>query len=307
MKPEVLGAIRDVFSEPARKLVENSAQPREVSADSVYQVANLGNRRIIDGVLDELVLPGSRVVDLHQLVDLHQRSQAGESCLILMEHYSNFDLPCLSYLLRRQGESDTAESIVAIAGMKLNMQSGFVRAFTEAYTRLVIYPSRSLDQISDPGKLEDERRRSMRINMAATRQMIRLKHKGRMVLVFPSGTRYRPGNPDTKRGVKEIDSYIKSFDTMVFVAIAGNVLQVHPSGDMSADFATRDVMILLPTAPESCEEFRIRARIEAPRDTDPKQFVADRVMAELDALHTRAAAIREEELEPPDGSTTPAG
>ncbi len=296
MIPEILGPIRDVFRDPARKLVENSEQPREISPDLVYQVANLGNRQIIDSVLEQLVLPGSRIEDLKHLVDLHRRSLAGESCLILMEHYSNFDLPCLSYLLRQQGQAETAESIVAIAGMKLNMQSEFVRAFTEAYTRVVIYPSRSLDQISDPEHLEAERKRSLQINMAATRQMIRLKHKGKMVLVFPSGTRYRPGMPDTKRGVKEIDSYIKSFDTMVFVAVAGNVLRINPSGDMSADLTARDVMILLPRAPESCAEFRALARDEAPPDTDPKQYVADRVMQELDKLHAEAAAIRASEL-----------
>jgi glycerol-3-phosphate O-acyltransferase len=293
MIPEILGPIRDVFRNPARALVQNSEQPREVSPERVYQVANLGNRDIIDSVLDQLVLPGSHIQDVEQLVELHRRSLAGESCLILMEHYSNFDLPCLSYLLRKQGEAETAESLVAIAGMKLNMQSEFVRAFTEAYTRVVIYPSRSLDQISDPVQLENERKRSLEINMAATRQMIRLKHKGRIVLVFPSGTRYRPGNPDTKRAVKEIDSYIKSFDTMVFVAVAGNVLRINPSGDMSTDLTARDVMILLPRAPESCADFRERARQECPSDADPKQYVADRVMEELDELHMDAEAIRD--------------
>lgn len=296
MVPEILGPIRDVFFEPARRMVSNSAQPREVTVDSVHQVANLGNRRIIEEVLDQLVLPGSEVTGVENLVDLHRRSLAGESCLMLMEHYSNFDLPCLVYLLRLAGHVDAAESIVAIAGMKLNQESGFVRAFSEAYTRVVIYPSRSLDRITDPEELERERRRSIQINMAATRQMIRLKHKGHLILVFPSGTRYRPGQPDTKRGVKEVDSYIKSFDTMVFVSIAGNVLQIHPTGDMSRDLTARDIIILNAGNPLSCDEFRAHAREKAPPEADPKQYVADCVMDRLEQLHAQAEATRDARL-----------
>jgi glycerol-3-phosphate O-acyltransferase len=295
--PEVLGPIREVFAEPARRLMENSDVPHVVTTKTVYQVANRANRAIVDGVLEQLVLPGSRIVGLENLVELHRRSKAGESCLILMEHYSNFDIPCLFYLLHAQGEGETAESIVAMAGMKLNEDSPFVRAFSEAYTRVVIYPSRSLDQVADEELLEVERKRSVRINMAATRQMIRLKHQGHLILVFPSGTRYRPGNPDTKRGVKEVDSYIKSFDTMVMVAIAGNVLSIHPTGDMSRDYATRDVMILSAGEPLSCADYRERARASCPEDEDPKQYVADCVMNDLEDLHTEAENIRERSLE----------
>jgi acyltransferase-like protein len=296
MIPEVLGPIREVFADRARTMVASSGQPRVVTTESVYQQANAENRLLIDQILDQLVLPGSEITGIEELVKLHERSQSGESCLILMEHYSNFDIPTLFYLLAKQQQAEVGESIVAIAGMKLNEDSGFVRAFTEAYTRLVIYPSRSLGSVSDPTLLAEERKRSLELNMAATRQMIRLKHTGKMILVFPSGTRYRPGKPDTKRGVKEVDSYIKSFDTVIFIGIAGNSLSIHPTGDMSKDLCTRDVMIMKVSEPISCEEFRSTARESVPEGTDPKQHVADTVMARLEEIHASAEQIRQQHL-----------
>lgn len=296
MSPEVLGPIRDVFSDRGRTMVENSGHPRVVTTETVYQEANRENRNIIDTMLDEIVLPGSEIVGIDRLVNLGDRSRAGEPCLILMEHYSNFDIPALYYLLSHGGYRETADSIVAIAGMKLNEDSGFVRAFTEAYTRVVIYPSRTLESISDPAVLADEMRRSKELNMAATRQMIRFKHHGKMILVFPSGTRYRPGRPDTKRGVKEVDSYIKSFGTMVFVGIAGNVLRIHPTGDMSRDLVARDVMVFDVSEPVSCHDFRRAVRNSAPEQADLKQHVADAVMARLETHHADAQRLRQQRI-----------
>jgi glycerol-3-phosphate O-acyltransferase len=296
MKPEVLGPICEVFGTEASRMIENIRESRVITKDTLYQQSNTYNRAVIEGILDTLFLPGSELVGLENLVRLNEYSRNGESCLILMEHYSNFDIPSLVCLLSKAGREEVAEAIVAIAGMKLNEDSPFVHAFSEAYTRIVIYPSRSLDSLEDPKELEIERKRSQEINMAATRQMIRLKHGGKMVLVFPSGTRYRPGRPDTKRGVKEVDSYIKSFDWMVFVGIAGNVLQIHPTGDMSKDLTTRDVMILQASEPVSCQDFRDTTRDSNPQDVDPKQHVADVVMSRLEEIHGSAETLRQERL-----------
>lgn len=296
MKPEVLGPVREEFMQEARSLRKNSIQPRTITADNVYQEANVTNRAIIHKVLDDLILPGSGLLQHEHIVDLYERSQEGASCLILMEHYSNFDIPCLYYLLEQRGLKNIADAVVAIAGMKLTEESEFVNAFAEAYTRIVIYPSRSLARFVDDEELRQERLRSSHINMAATRQMIRLKHEGKIVLVFPSGTRYREGQPDTKRGVKEVDSYLKLFDYAVLVGIAGNVLRIHPDGDMSKDLATRDLVLLNVSEPFNCREFRDTARANTPRDKDPKQQVADRVMEELERVHEETETERRRRL-----------
>jgi glycerol-3-phosphate O-acyltransferase len=294
MIPERLGPIREVFSGHARQMRENSLQARTITPDAVYQEANVSNRDLINLILDDLALPGSGILHPEQLDALFEQSMNGCSALLLMEHYSNFDLPCLFYLVNRTGRTELAESFIAVAGMKLNEESSFVNAFAEAYTRIVIYPSRSLRKISDPNELAVETKRSREINMAATRMMIRMKHKGRPLLVFPSGTRYREGDPDTKRGVKEIDSYIKSFDTMVMIGVSGNCLTINATagGDMSLDIATRDIVVLSVSQPISCKEFRSRARSTAAGNSDPKQHVADLVMKELETVHAEAAAHR---------------
>lgn len=296
MRPEVLGPIRDVYGKEALAMRANSAQPRTITTENVYQEANAANRRLIHGVLDDLLLPGSGVIGLDHMNDLYERAQNGASGLILMEHYSNFDIPCLYYLLEHEGRQDIADEVIAIAGMKLNEESEFVNAFAEAYTRIVIYPTRSLLRYEDQEQKAQELIRSRHINMAATRQMIRLKHEGRLVLVFPSGTRYREGQPDTKRGVKEVDSYLKLFDFAVFIGVAGNVLRLHPTGDMSRDLATRDLIMLSVSEPTDCRGFRERARATAPAGVDPKQHAADMVMLELDEIHDRAERERARRL-----------
>ncbi|MFP4115044.1 MAG: 1-acyl-sn-glycerol-3-phosphate acyltransferase [Spirochaetota bacterium] len=298
MKPEVLGPIREVFGNAALALRETSRQARTITSDNVFQEGNPDSREIIHGVLDELVLPGSGILNQENIVDLHERSQDGSSCLILPEHYSNFDLACLDYLLEKAALPHIAREVVAVAGMKLNEDSEFVSAFAEAYTRVVIYPSRSLMQYSDPGEFERESARSRRINMAGTRQIVRLKHEGHLVLVFPAGTRYREGQPETKRGVKEVDTYMKLFDYVVFVGIAGNVLRINPNGDMSKDLATRDLVVMNVSRPVNCREFRDTAREAAPKDVDPKQHVADRVMEELERIHEETEEERRRRLMP---------
>jgi glycerol-3-phosphate O-acyltransferase len=296
MKPEMLGPIREQFGRQAMAMRDNSIQPRTITPENVYQEANEANRDLIHGILDRLILPGSGVLQQEHMIELHERSQNGASCLLLMEHYSNFDIPCLYYLLEQAGLKHIADEVVAVAGMKLNEESEFVNAFAEAYTRIVIYPSRSLLKYTDEEERLQERSRSAHINMSATRQMIRLKHDGRLILVFPAGTRYREGQPDTKRGVKEVDSYLKLFDYAVLVGIAGNVLRINPNGDMSQDLATRDVVLLNPSKPFNCRAFRETARENTPKDVDPKQYAADRVMEELAKVHEEAATERERRL-----------
>ena len=296
MNADVLGPIRDVFSDKADVMRRNALSARMITPETVFQEANVPNRELIHEMLDQLLLPGSGVVGADHLADLYERSLAGAPCLILMEHYSNFDIPCLYYLLGAMGRRDIADAIVAIAGMKLSEESAFVNAFAEAYTRIVIYPSRSLSRIPDPDLLAQERVRANHINMAATRTMIRVKHHGSIILVFPAGTRYREGQPDTKRGVKEVDSYLKSFETMVLIASAGSVLRIDPAGDMSRDLAARDVVILNVSPPIDCVAFRERARAATPAGVDSKQNAADAVMAGLERLHREALALRSRAL-----------
>jgi glycerol-3-phosphate O-acyltransferase len=218
---------------------------------------------------------------------------------MLMEHYSNFDIPCLFYLCdQMEGDHAITDSIVAMAGTKLNEESRFILAFTEAYTRIVIYPARMLHALEGTEKYEEERARSRTINRSALREMIRMKYSGYIVLLFPAGTRYRPGKPETKEVLLEVDSYIKGFDHLVFVGIAGNALEVSREAAMEKDIPKTDVMVYSVSPVTSASEFRMGARADAPEGGEAaKRAVARAVERRFAELHERAVLVRAEALE----------
>jgi glycerol-3-phosphate O-acyltransferase len=176
--------------------------------------------------------------------------------------------------------------------MKLNEDSPVVAAFAGAYTRIVIYPSRSLHGM-DTERKKVEVPRSLAINRAAMKALETVKTQGRIILLFPAGTRYRSWDPSTKKGVREIDSYIKSFDYMCCVALNGMLLHVQQA-DMMNDIVTSDIVRVTAGPVCSCAEFREKARskAEAVGVEDKKQAVVDAIMEELERLHNEAEEKR---------------
>ena len=261
-----------------------------IDETNVYQEANEFTRPLLNKMLEENLLPGSQIKGLENFKDFLAQIKSGKRGLILMEHYSNMDLPAIIYLLDRDGGEEGKElskKIVAIAGMKLNEENPMVRSWAEAFTRVVIYPSRSLASLSEEER-EAEEAKSRKINMASMRAMDKCKREGKPILVFPAGTRYRPGNPETKKGVREIDSYLRMFDIMVFVSVNGNCLRIsadNPS-DMLADQVHPDTVILSASPVVECKKFRndILATLED-YEGDKKLVVVDKVMEELNKLH----------------------
>jgi glycerol-3-phosphate O-acyltransferase len=131
------------------------------------------------------------------------------------------------------------------------------------------------------------------------KSLMKVKVSGKLVLIFPSGTRYRPWDPGSKRGVREIDSYIKSFDYMCPVAINGEVLHIG-EGDMLNDAVTPDLVRLTAGPVLSCSEFREKVRADAEAGgaqnngavEDKKQAVVDAIMALLEEMHIKAEPKR---------------
>ena len=278
------------FQDIAGQVMKLSKSPAIVTEENVYQEGSDEILPYLDKMVEALILPGSGLDGLENLDELFTKAESGKSCLLLLEHYSNMDLSLFSYLVRNAGGrgGDIGRSVVAIAGMKLNEENPTVSGFASAYTRIVIYPSRSLQHL-DGEKDKAEIIRSNAINRAAMKTLMRVKRQGRLVLLFPSGTRYRPWDPSTKRGVREIDSYIKSFDYMCHVAINGEVLHVVQT-DMMEDTVSKDVVRLTAGPVISCAEFRNRIRAGVSADVnddgeDKKQAVVDAVMAELEKMH----------------------
>ena len=272
-----------MFRDYIKQVITLAKSSTHITGENVYQEGAGDILPYLDKMVEALILPGSGIDGLENLEELFTKAGEGKSCLLFPEHYSNLDLSLFSYLVRKAGGrgEDIAKSLVAIAGMKLNEENPVVAAFASAYTRLVIYPSRSLHGL-EPERKKAELIRSSAINRAAMKALTDLKTKGRLVLIFPSGTRYRPWDPSTKQGVREIDSYIKSFDYMCCVAINGEVLHVR-QGDMMDDAVSQDVVRLSAGPVMSCAEFRSKARVE--ETADKKQLVADAIMAELEKMH----------------------
>jgi glycerol-3-phosphate O-acyltransferase len=286
------------FKDIIKQAVTTAKTTTLVTEQNVYQQGDTNILPLLDQMVEALILPGSGISGMENLLDLYQKAAAGKSCLLLLEHYSNLDLSLFSYLLRKEPErgEEIADAVVAIAGIKLNEESSVVAAFTGAYSRIVIYPSRSLLGL-DAEKDRAEIVRSNGINRAAMKALLEAKVSGKLILVFPSGTRYRPWDPSSKKGVREMDSYIKTFDYMCPVAINGEVLHVR-QGDMMEDFISKDIVRLTAGPVLSCTEFRNHARAEAEAQgiEDAKQATVDAVMRFLDDMHNKAEPERQKLL-----------
>lgn len=288
-------SIREKYGDMFELLGKASVAAAKIDETNVYQKANPATRKMMDKLIGDNMLPGSRLEGKENFLRFMELVGAGKRGLILMEHYSNADLPALFYLLERDlGEEgkDLARRIVAIAGMKLNEEDPMVRAFAEAFTRVVIYPTRSLTKAEGRARSEEERlaeeKRARSINLAAMRAMDRCKRNGEVILVFPAGTRYRPGRPETKRGLREIDSYLRMFDVAIPVTINGTCLTIDADNpdDMLSDILEPAVQVLAAGPVIECKSFR-REYMAALPDTceDPKQAVIDHLMERFDEQH----------------------
>ena len=295
-------SIREKYADMFKSLATASVAAAKIDETNVYQKENPQTRKFMDILVSDNMAEGSHLEGKENFRAFLDAVKSGKHGLILMEHYSNTDLPALCYLLEHDlGDEgkDLSKRIVAIAGMKLNEADPLVRAFAESFTRVVIYPTRSLDKAeasaqSEQEKLEEEKR-ARSINLAAIRAMDKCKRDGEVILVFPSGPRYRPGHPETKRGLREIDSYIRMFDIMILVSINGSALTIDMNNpdDMLADIIAPDVQIFTSSPVIDCKQFRkdYLASLSAD-EPDPKQKMIDHVMELFDEQHERIEKLR---------------
>jgi len=279
------------FGDHIKRVVKQAKATTLITEENVFQEGDPNILSVLDEMVESLLLPGSGLDGMNHLEELLEKAKSGKACLLLVEHYSNMDLSIVSLLARKEGGKgkDISDAIIAIAGMKLNEDNPIVAAFAGAYDKIVIYPSRSLQEL-DPEKDKAEIARGNAINRAAMKSLIRHKYKGRIVLVFPSGTRYRPWDPNTKKGVREIDSYIRSFDYMCFVTINGELLHVQKT-DMLNDSISKDVVRVTVGPVTDCNDFRNKVLAKITEE-DKKQAVSNEIMNELERMHTAAEIER---------------
>lgn len=300
---------RSKYAPLIRQMIDNSVGASVVTDKNVYQEGSPVNKPLLSQIVSDLLLPGSAVAGLEHLRELHGHALRRKACLILMEHYSNFDIPNFYELLEREGQEgrEVADSIVSVAGVKLNETSPLVLAFTEVFTRVVIVPGRPAESRAEglgaeahrgtAAHLGDEVRKA-RINIAGLKALNTLRRQGRLILVFPTGTRYRPWDPSTARGLKEIDTYLKFYSYMVTVAINGNTLLPNPNGNMDEDFVRRDLVLYTVSPVMKCSDFRREALHDmAEEEESRKQRVVDGLMATLSRQHAAAEEKRRQMLD----------
>lgn len=255
------------------------------SADADHEV-----RDEINAMIASVLESGSGLHCLEHLAQLYEYSQRGHSCLILMEHYSNFDFPGLIYLLESHSEPGRVigSHIIPMAAMKLNEEHPVLSSLTDAYTHISIFPARRIDELNVAAHDNSELKKAREINLAALKSMRSLSHNGHIILMFPSGTRYKPDDPQTKRVLKAADSFMKRFDYVLFGGIAGNTLVTNDPQNMMSDYVKNDILIYSFSQVYACKAFRKQVKSAIGDSEHLDQFVVERIEEELELAHQGA-------------------
>ena len=244
----------------------------------VFQVAQTQNRDRFAAIIDDLLLPGSGVEGIENLKNLHTLAAQGRPVLVLSAHVSNLDVPALYTLLKHRGEQDLFEDIIFIAGRKLTEGCKSIKSMAEMFSRVVI--SAKSSRMS-----EQEISGAMAINKAAQRKIAELQGQGNVFLLYPTGTRIRPGVPRTHHGLREIYNYLRKFEYCVVCGIRGNILPPRDDVDMIDEFPRRDTVVYSFGKVRNVAEWLTELAQRQPAEvTDRKQYVVDAIMNEIYAL-----------------------
>ncbi len=294
MKDNALGV---KYAHMFEDLKKQGSEAHIIDDTNVYQEGNKETRKLIDVMLKDGIMEGSHIEGLDHFEDFYNALMNGKRGLLLVEHFSNMDLPALCYLLENCEKpfgKELSSRIVAMAGMKLNEANPMVKAWAEAFTRIVIYPSRTLSSIEDPEERILEEAKSRKINTASMHALTECRRNKKPILVFPSGTRYRPSKPETRKGLREIDSYLRMFDVMLLITINGNCLRMDPDNieNMLADLLIEDLVIMTASPLLDCKEFRHKALEEIGDSVEDKKVaVVEKIMDRLEKQHDKQQEV----------------
>lgn len=297
---------KEFVSPYLRDIASNLTRDYSVGPDNVYHEGVRANRVILNSMMEQLLLPGSGLLHAEHMKQLAELSARGKACLLAVEHYGNFDFPSLYYLIEKDpllGLS-VAETVLPIKSMKLNLNEKITNPFSCSFNSIIIYPSREIDRVTDPEELKKVRAVSNPINHAAMRELTRRKYRGQIILVFPAGTRYRPWKPESKKAVREIQTYLKVFDHICFVGLNGNTLSPARSEIMGDDKVKKDIVLYNFSPVYDSKEFRKKSLRDGSSSKDSGRRVAESVMEKLNELHRQGAPVREERLR---GESKPQG
>ncbi|MDG2224419.1 MAG: 1-acyl-sn-glycerol-3-phosphate acyltransferase [Rubripirellula sp.] len=224
-QPLPAGTLSEIFAKQLASLQQqfDSDDSRQMlTPDSVVRWADKQHRPLFTKICRRLLLPDSRIVGLDQLRKLTELAQEGQSCLLCLNHRSNLDVPTLLAMLTDFNATALFDRLIWIAGRKLEEDQNATSQLIKGFNRVLVTPhswfnaTHSKDQIGE----------AKRINMAAERSMLELRHEGWVFSLFPTGTRLRPNDESSKHAIAETDSYLRAFDNLLLCHISGCTLPV---------------------------------------------------------------------------------
>ena len=240
-------AFTSLFFEYTKKMIKNSKMNIDttITPENIYQLAHKENRDLLFEIIKKSHLPGSTILGIENILKLYTLAQQGKACIVLSEHFSNLDV--LSMFTRFYDYPDEKmkeifEKFIFIAGVKLN-ENPLVKLYTEMFSRVVIFPIRSLSKMAGKEEHQKQIELAKKINIRSTRKIRELRTQGYVFVMYPAGTRYRPWAPETKRGIKEAASYLNSFDYFCCCSINGNNMLPEQHEDMTGEKYKKDVVI----------------------------------------------------------------
>lgn len=256
----------------------------KITKDNVFQEAARENRKHVRDLCSAYMAKGSKIRGFRHIKKLYNLSAKGKSCLITAEHKSNLDVPNLYTLFYNNYDKFMSifEKIVFIAGKKLNEDNPVVKAFAEMFNRLIIVP-KSSSVIS-----EEEKKEIFAINRSAQKWLRVNKKQGYMFLIFPTGTRTREWEPETKKGIRESFNYLKNFDYFCTLSIEGNTMPVAKSGSMLDDKCVEDKIVYTFGRVRSTNDFIAEKLTQLGKNVnDFKQAIVDELMKLIYSVHNR--------------------
>jgi len=294
-----------LFFDYAKKMMKNSKMNEDtlITPENIYQPAIKNNRDCLFEIMKMSHLEGSTILGSENLIKLYELAKNGHSCIILSEHVSNLDVPSMFVRFYDHENSvmkEIFEKIIFIAGVKLN-ENPLVKLYTEMFSRIVIFPIRSLEKIANDESQKEKINFAKKINIKSSRKIKELRNTGFLFVLFPSGTRYRPWMPETKKSIKETSSFLKSFDYFCCSSINGNNMLPGEHEDMTKEQYRKDVLVLnygdVMETKKYIDNVIKSANKETADDIEKsKQLIGNKIMEEIDKLHDQAEEYRKKFL-----------
>lgn len=270
-----------VFAKQLAELQKEAGgvEPVPPTPESVVRWGDKQHRPVFTGMCRRLLLPGSKIVGLDNLRELVQRTREGKSCLLCLNHRSNFDVPTLDALLTDHGEAALFDQLIWIAGRKLEEDPGLTNLLVQCFNRVLVTPHTWFGA----NRTEEQMHEGKLINIAAERAVLQLRNEGWVFALFPSGTRMRPGVESSKHAIAETDSYLRVFDYLLLGHISGCTLPVSQDQNFILETPRLDRMLYTFGKVQRTEQWREQMAERYP-ELDHRAASAKGIEVEIEAL-----------------------